>query len=174
MDILQHIPNLTPFSFFLACWPALDHQAMANFPMFPSIERLCLKYVDFSDSHHLDGLLVRFPNVHELYMEHSSMPENAAYTGDYRASSLRLRSLEFVDCIMDPLLRYFLRGLIVPTSHVSMISLLFDDIPIVGEYFAMFGNVLRDVRVGLFDDRDGTENLGKRNLTLLCIFTQFL
>ena len=147
---------------------------MANFPMFPSIERVCLNYVDFTDFHHLDGLLVRFPNVHELYMEHSSMPEYASYTGGYHASSLRLRSLEFVDCIMDPLLRYFLKGLIVPTSSVSMGCLSFDDIAIVGEYFAMFGNVLREVRIGLYNDGDGTENLGKRNLTLLYIFTQFL
>ena len=163
-NILPEVPNLTPFSFCLANWPAVDHQAMANFPMFPCIERVCLKYVNFSDFHHLEGLLVRFPNVHELYMEHSPMPEYASYTGGYRASSLRLRSLEFVDCIMDPLLRYFLKGLIVPTSSVSMGCLSFDDIAIVGEYFAMFGNVL-------YNDGDGIENLGKRNLTLVCIFT---
>jgi hypothetical protein len=164
MDISPHLLNLTPSSFHLIFWPALDHHAMEIFPVFPSIERLCLDCVEINKFHHLNDLLVKFPNVRELRMQECSMPENAQYTGGYPVLSLRLRSLEFRRCVLDPLLRYFLRARVVPTSHL-FIAPRAGEIAIIGEYFSMFGNALQDIRIDLIHAMGEPDTLGACNPT---------
>ena len=165
MEMSPHLLNLTPTSFHLIFWPALDHHAMGNFPVFPSIERLCLDGVEINKFHHLDDLLVKFPNVRELRMQQCSMPKNAQYTGSYPVLSLRLRSLEFARCTLDPLLRYFMRARVVPTSHLLIDPHPADEIAIIGEYFSMFGNVLQDIRIESFYTVDEHDCLGAYNPT---------
>ena len=171
MDILQHLLNLTPSSLSLKFWPTPDLKTRAHFPIFPSIERLRLEYVTLVNFHDLDDLLVKFPNLRELHMVRVRIRNfSSPYTGSYAVLSPRLRSLGFIRCIMDPLLHYFLGGRIVPTKYFSVDLHLLSDIPIVGEYFTMFGNALQDVEITF----NAANCLGTRNLTLLCILTQFL
>lgn len=154
IEILHHlIPRLSPSSLLLGDWPVIDGQTRATFAQFPSIECLWLKVMDFNDFHYLDTILMNYPNVCELHMDDCFIFGSVPYICNYLFAP-RLRSLELSRCKMNPLLRYFLRGGIVP-DFFSIENLAHHDLPIIGEYFSMYGDAVQELRIG-FRDVQGT------------------
>ena len=145
-EALQHLStHLKPSSLNLDTG-FIAHEIQSALAPFQSVERLVLTEMDPQE---LIDVLLLFPNLHQLRMEDCML--NAPHTGNFLP--IRLHSLEFAYCKMDPLLRYFIDGWIVPTGLLSIKFIGDDDMSIVGEYFTMFGNVLQEVRIGF--DRPG-------------------
>ena len=156
---LNALRNLTPSSLHLRRWLFSD----LLIGPFSSVECLKLDYVDFGYSQGVVDIFATFPNVRELSMTSCSRLVQSRECV-YVSCPPPLRSLEFAYCKMDPLLHDFIRGRIVPTNVFSIHRLRYDDIPVVGEYFSMFGNVLQEIRIGFSYDRHDV--LGMSNLTL--------
>jgi len=142
-EALQHLStHLKPSSLILEI-QGVTHEMQSALVQFQSVERLVLTNMrEFNRV-----LLLLFPNIHQLHIEECELI--TPHTGNFQP--LQLHSLEFTHCRMDPLLRYFIDGSIVPTGLLSIKLILKDDASIVGEYFTMFGNVLQEVRIGFYE-----------------------
>jgi hypothetical protein len=147
---------------------------LESFPALPSIERL---EMGSGCTFGVTEPFVAFPNIRELCI---TCPPLAPVTFNIASSDIsirpsQLRSLEFSNSFMDPLLRWFMEKRIAATNLFCINDLTSDDVAIVGEYFSMFGNVLREIRIGFFH-RDGDEPdvLGMSNFTLRSVLTHIL
>jgi len=89
----------------------------------------------------------------------------------YMLSPPQLHSLEFSHCKLGALLRYFLDERIVPTNLLSIKGLRPEGIPVVGEYFSMFGNVLREIEISI---EWASNVLGTSDITLRSAITHLL
>src|ERR1700722_12374878 len=149
-ELLQCLPTrLTPTSLRLGYWPStLDRRTLETLSLFSSIQRLSLDNMTFRDLHCLDDMLSSFPYVCDLYLSQCCVRENAPYIRDDVLFTPKLRSLLFCQRGVDPLLRYFLRGRIVPTDLFCIRTFKGDDVQVVGEYFLMFGNMLKEIKIG--------------------------
>src|ERR1700722_16931617 len=122
---------LTPHSLLLRDWPILDLQTLTKFTLFPSIKYLSLKNSPLSSLNYLDGMLINFPNIHEL-----SMTQCCLYAPPHVGCVLftpRLRSLELLDSKASTFLPYFMKGQIFPTKYLSVVCLGYNDILTIGE-----------------------------------------
>jgi hypothetical protein len=138
-EALQHLSAyLKPSSLNLKI-NGITHEMQSALALFQSVERLVLigmkEWVK---------VLLLFPNLRQLHIKNCLL--NTPHTG--KILPLRLHSLEFTYCMMDPLLRYFIDGWIVPTGLLSIKFTRSDDMSTVGEYFRRFANVLQEVRIG--------------------------
>ena len=138
-------------------WTILDDETKASFSQSQHVVRLTLERVHYGNIHDLDDILHNFPGVRELCMANCRAYKNDLYTRDYLLWSPQLRSLELLYCDINPSLSYFLRGRIVPTNLFRATNLALDEIPSVGEYFSICGDVVQEVDVEL---DSGGRNLG--------------
>jgi len=134
-------------------------------PQLPSIVRL---YMDFRRANKVVKMadpFTAFPNIRELCMENFVGVSLSPRDRGCILCPRQLRSLQFSNCDMGPLLRMFIEEQIVATNLFSVKNLKGDDVAIVGEYFSMFGHALQEVRIGLFDIQVlGTDNVALRSV----------
>ena len=166
-NLLHH---LAPSSLHLDYWSSFIQHTLATLAPFPSIERLHVAS-GYSIDTVLD-LFVAFPNLRELCMIDCSKPLQPHRDRGYVLRPHQLRSLRFSGCDLDPLLRHFVGGRIVPTNLLSIEDLENDHISVVGEYFLMSGNMLQELRIGFLGDED--EVLGTSHFILCSVLTSFL
>ena len=140
---------LTPSALHLKDWDwsILDDETKATFAQSQHIERLTIERVYYENIHHLDDMLANFPSIRQLCMTNCRAFDDAPYTRDYLLWSPRLRSLELPYCDMNPPLGYFIKGRIVPTRLFRTTNLAPYEIPMIGAYFSMCGNVVQEVEV---------------------------
>src|ERR1700722_9015390 len=171
MDVAHVLRCLSPSSLIIQRWSDSDQQTLATFPPFPSIEHLTLHVVRLRD---MARLFVIFPNVRELCINNSSSTSSKVNLdcNDILTRPSQLRSLEFSNCDLNPLLRLFMQKWIVPTNLFSTDYIFINEVIIVGEYFSMFGDVLRELRIGFVDDEG--EALGTNDFTLRSVLTHLL
>jgi len=150
-EALQHLStHLKPSSLRLII-SGITHEMQSALTLFQSVERLVLVKMTSGD---WINVLLLFPNLHQLHIKHCILKPPHTWT----FLPLRLHSLEFTSCKMEPLLRYFIDGCIVPTDLLSIRYAGRDDMSTIGEYFTRFANVLQEVRIGGFSlpDQIGT------------------
>ena len=150
VNVSNVLQCLSPSSLHIQQFSNLYWHTLRNFHPSPTIERLevgsgCIFVVT--------ELFVAFPNVRDLWMNCPPMDPPQLNT-DILIRPPQLRSLEFSKCDMNPLLRLFMKKRIVPTNLFCINDIAIDEVPIVGEYFSMFGNVLQDIRLRFYPDDD--------------------
>ena len=147
-----------------------DQRALTPYAPFPSIKRL---YVASAYPTYVMDLFVTFPNICELCMIKCSNPEYP-HDGVDLLSPPQLHSLIFSSCPIDSLLRPFIGKRIIPTNLFAIEGLRHDDVPVVGVYFSMFGDVLRGIRIGFDCNHRGPDVLGTSDVTFRSAITHLL